>query len=408
MDKTPNNLNSSIDVAQQRKFSCAPLTACVLAALLLTAGFVAGMHADRLYAGIAPLFGVKASADTLDLSSVQQTYRELKMNYDGKLDTTKLIDGASRGLTAATGDPYTVFMDKEETTDFERSISGKVSGIGVEISMRNSKATITRVIDDSPAAKAGLKAGDVFLTINGQEVLGQTSDIVASKVRGDAGTTVKMTMQRGQATEEFSIVRANVSDASVRSTIRDGIGILTITRFDEQTGALARQAAERFKQQNVQAVILDLRNNGGGYVNAAQAVASLWLEDKVIVSERAGDETRETLRSSGDAILKGMKTIVLVNNSSASASEIVAGALQDHKAATLLGEKTYGKGTVQQVISLADGRQLKITVARWYTPQGKNISKGGITPNTEVKMTTDDYNNNRDPQLDAALKQLAA
>lgn len=403
MEKTPYSPSS---VVQQKKFSCAPLTACVLTALLLTAGFVAGMHADQLYAGIAPLFGVKASADTIDLSSVQQTYRELKMHYDGKLDTAKLIDGASRGLAAATGDPYTVFMDKNETTDFERSISGKVSGIGVEISMRDNKATITRVIDDSPAAKAGLKTGDIFLTINDQEILGQTSDIVASKVRGDAGTTVKITVQRGQSTENFSIVRANVSDASVRSTIRDGVGILTITRFDEQTGALARQAAERFKQENVQAVILDLRNNGGGYVNAAQAVASLWLENRVVVSERSDGETRETLRSSGEAVLKGVKTIVLVNNSSASASEIVAGALQDHRAATLLGEKTYGKGTVQQVISLAGGRQLKVTVARWYTPRGKNISRGGIAPDTEVKMTVSDYNNNHDPQLDAALKQI--
>ena len=157
----------------------------------------------------------------------------------------------------------------------------------------------------------------------------------------------------------------------------------------------------------MRAVVLDLRDNGGGYVTAAREVASLWLENKVVVVEKSGDVVRDTVQSSGQALLKGMKTTVLVNGNSASASEIVAGALHDHKAATLLGEKTFGKGTVQQLFDLPDGRKLKITVARWYTPSGRNISQGGIAPDTEVKMSTDDRNAGRDPQM-ARAKELVS
>lgn len=398
---------SKYEYDEPKKLTISQLTALLVAVLLLGAGFVAGMYADKLYAAIAPVFGLKVSADSIDLSSVQQTYRKLKAEYDGKLDDTKLIDGANRGLAAATGDPYTTYMDKQETEQFDRSLNGEVSGIGVEIASRGNHPTVVRVVDDSPAAKAGLRAGDIFRSINGQSVEGQNSEVVASKVRGEAGTTVKLVMQREESTEEYTIIRAKVSDASVRSQIRDGVGILTITRFDDQTGRLARQAAEQFVQQGVRAVVLDLRDNGGGYVTAAREVASLWLENKVVVVEKSGDVVRDTVHSSGQALLKGMKTIVLVNGNSASASEIVAGALHDHKVATLLGEKTFGKGTVQQLFNLPDGRKLKITVARWYTPSGRNISQGGIAPDTEVKMSTDDRNAGRDPQLDSALQKFA-
>lgn len=376
-------------------------------ALVALVGFVAGTRSSQLYAMTAPLFGIKTSSDTLDLALVQKTYQELKANYDGTLTKDQLVDGAARGMAAAVGDRYTVFMDKKEAEDFSKELSGQVTGIGCELGMRSNEPTIIRVLSDSPAQQAGLMAGDVFVTVNDESVAGADVSAVASKIRGVEGTSVKVSVKRGAETKSFTITRAKISDPSVRSQVKDGIGILTITRFDSDTATLARKAAESFKSQRVQGVIIDLRDDGGGYLDAAQAVASLWLNGEVVVSEKTDGKVTDTIKADRNPILNGIKTVVLVNGGSASASEIVAGALQDHKVATLLGEKTYGKGTVQKLINLPDGRQLKVTVARWYTPNGKNITKEGITPDTLLQLTSDDANAGRDPQLDAAVAQLA-
>ena len=202
------------------------------------------------------------------------------------------------------------------------------------------------------------------------------------------------------------MTRATVDNPSVDSKVENGIGTLTITRFDDQTSTLARKAAESFKQQNVKGVILDLRDNGGGYITAAQDVAGLWLKDKLVVSERTNGVTTDELKSGGDPVLAGIPTVVLVNGNTASASEIVSGALQDYKVATLIGEKTFGKGTVQKVLDLGAGTKLKVTVARWFTPNGKNIDKQGITPGQTVTLSASDANAGRDPQMAAAKSHL--
>lgn len=369
-------------------------------------GFVIGTRSTQVYAAVAPLFGIKTTADTLDLQLVQKTYQELKANYDGKLDETALIDGAARGMTSAAGDRYTVFMDKSESDEFAKQLSGEVSGIGAEIGVRSDQPTILRVIADSPAEKSGVTAGDRIVSVNGESVEGADATKTAEKIRGEAGTTVKLVVKRAEETKEFAIVRAKVSDASVRWAVADGVGTMTISRFDQDTAVLARRAAESFQSQNVSSVILDLRDNGGGYLDAAKDVASLWLTDKVVVSEKVNGKVTDEIRTSGFATLAGVKTVVLINNGSASASEIVAGALQDYKVATLIGEKTFGKGTVQKLIPLPDGRQLKVTIARWYTPNGKNITKEGIKPNQTVHMTAEDINASRDPQMDAARNSV--
>lgn len=378
----------------------------VAMALVALVAFVAGTRSQELYAVAAPLFGIKVSSDTLELALVQKTYQELKANYDGKLDTSALIDGAARGMVAAAGDRYTVFMDKSEADDFNMQLNGEVTGIGCELGVRSDQPTIIRVLADSPAQKAGLQAGDVFISVNDTSVVGADSSTVAGKIRGNEGTSVKVTIKRGEETKEFTIVRAKLSDASVRWSQANGIGLLTISRFDADTAKLARQAAEEFKAEGVKGVILDLRDDGGGYLDAAQSVASLWLSGDVIVSEKTDGKTTDTIKADTNPVLSGIKTIVMVNGGSASASEIVAGALQDHKAATLLGEKTFGKGTVQKLLNLPDGRQLKVTIARWYTPNGKNITKEGITPDQTVELTSADANAGRDPQLDAAKAAL--
>lgn len=377
-------------------------TLLVAVALTALVAFIAGTRSDQLYAAVAPIFGVKVSVGTLDTVTLQQTYRELKANYDGSLDTTKLTDGAARGMVAATGDKYTVFMDKEEADEFNKDLSGEVSGVGCEIGVRGDQPTVLRVLADSPAEKAGVKPGDVFVSVNGESVASKDASTVAGKVRGEVGTSVKLQLKRGEDIAVYTITRAKVSDPSVRWSVSDGVGVMTISRFDEETGRLATQAASEFKAQQVHGVIVDLRNNGGGYLDAAKDVASLWLKSGVIVTEKTNGKVTGTEYATGDAILAGVKTVVLVNGSSASASEIVAGALQDHKLATLVGEKTFGKGTVQKIINLPEGRLLKVTVARWYTPNGKNITKEGINPNTKVELTSEDANAGRDPQLEAA------
>lgn len=376
-------------------------------AATMVIGFVAGTRSNELLGAIAPVFGFKVETGTLDLSSVQKTYQQLKANYDGTVDAQKLIDGASRGLVSAAGDQYTVFMDAKEATDFDNDLTGQIGGgIGAEIGVRNEQPTIIRVLTENPAEKAGLKAGDVIVSINDQMTDKWTADKAAAQIRGEVGTTVKVTVLRGEEKKDFTITRATVTNPSVQSSVQDGLGILTISRFDGETADLARRAAQGFKSQGVKGIILDIRDNGGGYLTAAQEVAGLWLDEKLVVSERTGGKVTEELKSGGDPILNGVPTVVLINGGSASASEIVAGALQDHQAAVLVGEKTFGKGTVQKVIDLGAGTQLKVTVARWYTPRGKNITKEGISPNQQVKLTSEDVNTGKDPQLEAAKARL--
>ncbi|MDK2899149.1 MAG: carboxyl-terminal processing protease [Patescibacteria group bacterium] len=375
--------------------------------ITLSLGYLLGAYRYQIEAAIGPVFGHKVYSGALDLSSLQRTYAKLASNFDGTLDTDLLIQGANRGLVEAAGDDYTVYMSSKESTEFNDSLSGNVgSGIGAEIGIKNDKIVVVRTLANNPAVKVGLLAGDVILSVNDESTDGWTVSEAVSAIKGDEGTTVKLNIQRGDSTKEYVITRAVINNPSVESSISNGVGILTITRFDSETGNLAKAAAQNFKNQGVKAVILDLRGNGGGYVNAGIDVASLWLNDKIVVTERSGDVTKDTLKSGKDAILSGISTIVLVDGSSASASEIVAGALQDYGVAKLVGVKTFGKGSVQQLFGFDDGSQLKVTVARWYTPNGKNITKEGITPDSVVNISQQDIDNSVDSQLDEAKKLL--
>lgn len=376
-------------------------------AIVAVIGFAAGTRGTQIIGAVAPVLGFKVASDTIDLSEVQKTYAQLQANYEGKLDSKALVAGASRGLVAAAGDQYTVYMDSKEAAAFNNDLSGTIGGgVGAEIGIRNDKPTIIRVLPGNPAEKAGLLTGDVIVKINDQSTAGWTADKAATQIRGDVGTTVKISVLRDADTKDVTVTRATVTDPSVRSRVQGDTGILTISRFDSQTGDLARKAAQSFVQQHVKKVVLDLRGNGGGYLTAAQDVAGLWLDNKVVVTERVSGKITDTISSIDNPLLAGLPTVVLVDGNSASASEIVAGALQDYKAATLMGEKTFGKGTVQKVLNLDDGALLKVTVAHWYTPNGKNISKEGIAPNTKVAINPADINAGNDPQLDAALAQL--
>lgn len=382
-------------------------TLFVAIALTAIVGFVGGTRSDEIIGAIGPVLGMKVETGKLDLASVQQTYQQLKAHFDGELDDKLLVEGANRGLVAAADDQYTIYMNAKEAADFDKDLTGNIgAGIGAEIGMKDGRPYIVRVLPDNPAETAGLHAGDIILFVNDESTVDWTSEKTASKIRGEEGTTVKLGVMRDGEAKEFTITRAQVNNPSVSSVVENGVGIMTITRFDEQTGDLAQRTAQSFKKAGVKSVILDLRGNGGGYVTAAQDVAGIWLNDKIVVTERTNGKVTDELRSGRNAILEGVPTVVVVNGGSASASEIVAGALQDHKAATLVGDKTFGKGTVQQIISLMDGARLKVTVGRWYTPNGKNITKEGIAPDTSVQLTQADSDAGRDPQLDAAKAAL--
>ncbi len=376
-------------------------------AVTLVAGVLVGMYRYEIYATVAPVFGIAASADSLDTKQLQQAYRELRANFDGELDDLALIEGAVRGMVDAAGDEYTTFFDAEEAAQFDNDMSGSIGGgIGAQIGIRDEKVTLVKILVDTPAESSGLKAGDIVLRINDESTEGFTTEQAVEKIRGEIGTTVKLLIDRGGKEKEYSITRDEITSPSVTKEIKQGIGIITAVRFDQETTQLVRAAAEEFQQAKVDGVILDMRGNPGGYLTEARNVSGVWLRDKVVVSERAGDTVVDELRSGKRPILEGVPTVVLIDGGSASASEIVAGALQDHGAATLLGETTYGKGSVQRLIPLADGSLLKVTVARWYTPNGQNITKTGIKPDREVKMTEEQIRRGDDVQMAAALKYL--
>ena len=362
--------------------------------------FVAGARSDALFANAASVFGVRTSNKTIDLSSVQKTYQELIANYDGKLDTQKLIYGANRGLVEAAGDPHTAYMDPDETKEFDKSLSGQIGGgIGAEIGLRSNKPTIIKPLENSPAQKAGIKAGEAIVKVNDEASSDWSVEKVVSKIRG---TSVKLTLLSGGQTREVSVVRQNIVSPAVESEIDGEIGILKVNRFGDDTVSLSRKYASEFVEKGVKKVILDLRNNPGGTVGAAQGLLGIWLDNQIAMTERRGSEIVKTLRTTGTPILGNMKTVVLINGNSASASEITAGALREYGKATLVGQKSYGKGSVQIVIGLPGGSQMKVTEARWYTPKGKNIDKTGIEPDVKVDLSSDDVNNNVDPQMDKA------
>lgn len=376
------------NVVIKKQRSVRLVTAILVSVVIGVSAFVAGTRFEGFLVWLKNGQNAELS-ETLDFASLQEVYKKLRNAYDGELDAATLIDGAKKGLVAAAGDPYTVYFTEDEAKQFSDDLEGKFSGIGAEIGTKNNNLIIVSTLDDSPARRSGLQTDDIIGKVNDEDTTGWSIDQAVSKIRGDKGTTVKLTVVRDQQVKEFSIVRDNIVNPSVRYEITpENVGYLRISRFAEDTESLAQKAASEFANKGVKGVILDLRGDGGGYLVTAQQVAGLWLtNDKKIVEERIGEVVKDELFAKGAAPLNGIPTVVLIDGGSASASEIVAGALSEHKAAQLVGTKTYGKGSVQELLNLSMGGQLKVTIAKWYTPQGKNIDKEGIKPDVEVVPT---------------------
>lgn len=350
--------------------------------------------------------GNQTLSSNLDLVEAQKIYDILRKKYDGKLDTKTLEEGLQKGLVDAVGDPYTTYFTQKEAEQFADDLNGTFTGIGAELGMQNKQLVVIAPVDGSPAQKAGVRAGDAIAKIGDEDASKLTVEEAVTKIRGESGTDIKISFVRDGQPLDIVITRAEITVPSVTSKVENGIGYLKISRFSDDTAQLAKQAATDFKKQNVKGVVVDVRDNGGGLLDSSVQVAGIWLDNKVVVEEREGGRTTDSLRTSNNAILEGVPTVMLINGGSASASEILAGALHDHGVATLIGEKSFGKGSVQELIDLPSGGKLKVTVARWYTPKGKNIDKEGIKPDEEVKLTADDFNNSRDPQKDRAFGKL--
>ncbi len=355
--------------------------------------------------------GKTATTNSVDFSLFWQVWDRLAKNFDGKIDAQEMVYGAINGMVKSLGDPYTVFMTPEEAKSFSQELEGSVNGIGAEVGIKDNRVVVIAPIDGSPAIKAGIMANDIIFTIDGADTTGMDLATAVSKIRGEVGTKVKLSIQRGFAKIDYEITRAKVDTKSVKWELKENnVGYIQITRFDANTSSQIKQATQDLSGKNLRAIILDLRNNPGGYLDAAVDVASEFVKSGIVVSEKATEksstEQKYFATGKGNLIENKIPLVVLVNGGSASASEIVAGAIKDNGRGTLIGEKTFGKGSVQTVDTLAGGASIRITVAHWFTPKGKNISKEGISPDIEVKLSEEDAKADKDPQLAKAISYL--
>lgn len=369
------------------------------------------MVALVVFGGLVGVFGYKTFlTKTSSTAATSEQFREirsiLESSFNGDLNDEKQAEGALRGYVASLGDPYTVYLDANEAEELSNDLAGQLSGIGVEVGLKNDRLTVIAPIDETPAAKAGIRAGDVIAAIDGQSSGELTLDEAVKKIRGEKGTEVKLTIVReGEEPKELAITRDQIQVSSVKYEVKDGdVGYIRVRRFGDDTDTAIRNAAADLAKQGVKKIVLDLRDNPGGYLNSAVTVASEFMANGVVVEERGRHIESKQLVANPGGNLTDAKVVILINEGSASASEITAGALKDNGRATLVGEKTYGKGSVQEVKRLSNGAQLKVTVAGWFTPNGVNISKEGIKPDVEVKFTTEDSDAGRDPQLEKALE----
>jgi len=340
-----------------------------------------------------------------------------------KLSEKEMFYGAVRGMVSSLGDPYTVFMNPIIAREFAEDLAGTFEGIGAEIGIRDEILTIIAPLSDMPAEKAGLRAGDKVYAIDGESTMNISIDEAVNKIRGPKGTEVVLTISRNgmEKAKDVAITRGVIIVKSVKTEIlnnninadgntisnnNDNVYIIKITNFNDDTLNLFNEAVREIIAKNPSGIILDLRNNPGGYLETAIEVSSEWIEEAVVVAEQIHGEKKHGYLSRGPARIKKYPTIVLVNQGSASASEIVAGALQDYGKAKIVGMQTFGKGSVQALQKLKDGSSVKITVAKWLTPKGNCINEEGITPDEEIDLTIEDYEAGNDPQMDRAVEIL--
>ena len=374
-----------------------------------TKGFILTGVPEKAVEDLGKISDSDKYSDLFELRSL------LMAKYDGDIDDTVLLEGAMKGMASALGDPYTVYMNSEEYVDFVES-NNNFYGIGAQIGVRDEKEVIIAPIEGSPAERAGIKAGDVILQVDDYEVTDANSEEVVSRVRGEEGVSVKLIVKRGQETLQFDVVREEIQSESVKGEIlEDNIGYIQITTFsDEDVSVKFTEKLNELKESGMERLILDLRGNPGGYLDKCVEIASNFIPEGEMITYTIDkyDNKQVSLSQGGDAI--GMPLVVLVDGGSASASEVVTGALKDNNVATVIGTKTFGKGIVQQLIpfveSDGDTGAIKVTTSKYYCPNGENIHGKGIEPDITVELSEEvlsqDYSRDIDTQFQKALEVI--
>ncbi len=380
-----------------------------------SAGFVAGGTLgaplfSRVPSVAAPAPSTAADRETM-LAAFWEAWDIVHQNYvDQPLDDKKLMQGAIRGMMEAVGDPYTAYTTPEEAELLNTSLSGELQGIGAQVEQAGDMLRIVSPMPGSPAEAAGVLPDDLVVAVDDEPLAGLSQTEMVLRVRGPAGSTVKLTIQRAGQREflEFSIVRARITIPSVESKMLDGnVGYLKINDFGQNTSGEFRQQLRALLDQRPVGLVLDLRNNPGGYLNTAVDIASQFIGDGVVLREQFGDGSEDTYQARPGGLARDIPLVVLINKGSASASEIVAGAIQDRGRGTLVGEISFGKGSVQRPQALSNNQgEVRVTIARWLTPNGRQINKVGIEPDVVVELTPEDREAKRDPQLDKAVELL--
>ncbi|OQY46309.1 MAG: hypothetical protein B6242_08185 [Anaerolineaceae bacterium 4572_78] len=380
--------------------------------------FVAGIFANMFWLNEYPIFDTSPD--------VVVTCEDVPQEFDVFWEAWELVDegfygeipteqervyGAIRGMVITYGDQNTAFIEPVQAKMMQENASGSFEGIGAMVRVDdNGRLLIAEPFPDRPAAKAGLKRDDMVLEVDGISIQGYSIYESVSLIRGEKDTTVILTIFREGVDEPFdvSIVRAKIEIEVVRSELLDNnIGYVNLTEFSKDASDKLKKAIRELEKQGADKLILDLRSNPGGYLSEAIAVSSLFIEEGIILHERGRTEANTRLfEAFGGAVVPDMPLIVLINGGSASASEIVAGALLDHERAVIIGEQSFGKGTVQMPYTLSNGSELRVTIAQWFTPDDKLIHKEGIKPDIEIELTEEDFDNDLDPQLDKAIEYL--
>lgn len=374
-------------------------------------GNLTGRQALEFKKGYIPVIKnkeLRAPSD-IDFALFWDVWNKIEEKYAGpaKVDRQKMFYGAISGMVSGLGDPYTVFLDPDQSKKFLEDVKGEFDGVGLELTLKNGKLTVVSPLEDSPAKRAGIMANDVIEKIDGKEAARLSLDEAVNAIRGQKGTEVVLVITRDGKSLEFKLKRESIKIKSVKYEMKGDIAYLKVSQFIQETSSASQKAASEILTKKPKGIILDLRNNPGGYLDSAVDLASLFIKNGVIVYEEEKGGKKEEIKAKGNAKLADLPLVVLVNGGSASGSEIVAGAIADHKRGILIGEKTFGKGTVQSFEELKDGSTLRITVAKWLTPNGRAIHEQGLNPDIEVKMTEEDINAGRDPQLERAFKELS-
>lgn len=352
----------------------------------------------------------KGKPQNLDFSLFWEAWEKLKQKSVSELDSGDMINGAISGLLSSTKDPYTVFLTKNENKRFREDIQGEFFGIGVEITQKNNVPTIVAPLSDLPAEEAGLKAGDIIMEVDGAKTSEIGFEETIDKIRGRDGTVVNLKILRDglDSPIDFNVKRAKIVVKSVEweEKLQNNrkITYIKIRQFGDDTESLFKDASQAALKNKDKFIIIDLRNNPGGYLETAVQIGSYFIPDGVILTEKGKNDRKKDYVSLGNSVLKDFKVVILVNEGSASASEILAGAMRDRKDAKIVGNKTFGKGSVQELIDLSDGSAVKITVAKWFTPKGQQINGEGIEPDINL---SDDDKTEADEQLSRALEMVA-